>query len=147
LKHVVDEGVEEAGKNGMIAMAKQEEKEWHEEMPSRIRNRYDGRRGGIAGGGIGARGMHHFNQLMCGRVAADNREDAVLDFFNGDELDSDDEGEEKEYMDNGDQEIENEAASPKRKLLQIVSVTMLVQVNRQAASLPLLRMSLHVFSF
>jgi hypothetical protein len=68
-------------------------------------------------------------------------------FFNGDELDSDDEGEEKEYMDNGDQEIEKEAASLKRKLLQIVSVTMLVQVNRQAASLPLLRMSLHVLSF
>jgi hypothetical protein len=58
---------QEAGKNGMIAMAKQEEKERHKEMLRHMRNRYDGRRGGIAGGGVGARGMHRFNQLMYGR--------------------------------------------------------------------------------
>jgi hypothetical protein len=35
---------------------------------------------------------------------------SISDFLNGDELDSDDEGEEKKCMDNGDQKIENEAA-------------------------------------
>ena len=53
-----------------------------------MREGYDGRRGGIAGGGAGARGMHRFDQL----VAADNREGAKqLGLLNDDELDSDDE--------------------------------------------------------
>jgi hypothetical protein len=54
-----------------------------------MRDGYDGRRGGIAGGGVGARGIHRFDQL----VAADNRESAKqLGLLNDDELESDDEG-------------------------------------------------------
>ena len=72
-----------------------------------MRDGYDGRRGGIAGGGVGARGMHRFDQF----VAADNREDAKrLGLLNKDELDSDDDGEEKEHKGNGDPEIEDENA-------------------------------------
>ena len=105
LKHVVDDlsddgGDEEAGKSAIIAMTKQEEKERHEEMLHRMRDGYDDRRGG-------ARGMHRFDQF----VAADNREDAKrLGLLNEDELDSDDDGEEKEHKDNGDPEIEDENA-------------------------------------
>lgn len=94
LKHVVDdvsddEGDEETGEKMRVAMAQKEEKERHKEMLRRMREGYDGRRGGIAGGGSGARGMHRFDQL----VAADNRESAKqLGLLNEDELDSDDEG-------------------------------------------------------
>ncbi|KAI2505893.1 hypothetical protein MHU86_8492 [Fragilaria crotonensis] len=93
LKHVVDElsddeGDEEAGERARKELMKREEKEKHKEMMRRMREGYDGRRGGIAGGGSGARGLHRFDQL----VAADNREDAKrLGLLNDDELDSEDE--------------------------------------------------------
>jgi len=94
LKHVVDdvsddEGDEETGEKMRIALAQKEEKERHKEMLRRMREGYDGRRGGIAGGSSGARGMHRFDEL----VAADNREDAKnLGLLNDDEMDSDDDG-------------------------------------------------------
>lgn len=93
LKHVVDdvsddEGDEDAGMAARKRQEQQEEKERHNEILRRMREGYDGRRGGIAGGGAGARGMHRFDQL----VAADNREDAKrLGLLNDDEMDSDDE--------------------------------------------------------
>ena len=113
LKHVVDdlsdnEGDEEAGEEARKAMESKLEKERHKEIIRRMREGYDGRRGGIAGGGVGARGMHRFDQL----VAADNREDAKrLGLLNDDEIDSDDEG--KDGDDDGkgaDGEIEDETA-------------------------------------
>jgi hypothetical protein len=99
LEHVVDdvsdnEGDEDAGRIARKRQEQKEEKERHKEILRRMREGYDGRRGGIAGGGAGARGMHRFDQL----VAADNREDAKrLGLLNEDELDSEDEenGEEK----------------------------------------------------
>ena len=97
MKHVVDElsddeGDEEAGERARKELMKREEKEKHKEMMRRMREGYDGRRGGIAGGGAGARGLHRFDQL----VAADNREDAKrLGLLNDDELDSEDEDGEK----------------------------------------------------
>ena len=111
LKHVVDdvsdnEGDEEAGEAARKRMEHKEEKERHKEILRRMREGYDGRRGGIAGGGLGARGMHRFDQL----VAADNREDAKrLGLLNDDELDSDDEGG-KTDKDKKDDEEEDEAA-------------------------------------
>ncbi len=93
LKHVVDdvsdgEGDEDAGRIARKRLEQQEEKARHKEILRRMREGYDGRRGGIAGGGAGARGMHRFDQL----VAADNREDAKrLGLLNDDELDSEDE--------------------------------------------------------
>ena len=106
LKHVVDdvsddEGDEEAGKAARKELEQREEKERHKEIIRRMREGYDGRRGGIAGG-AGARGMHRFDQL----VAADNREDAKrLGLLNDDELDSDDEGNgEKQSDDDEDDE-------------------------------------------
>eukprot|EP00934_Nitzschia_sp_Nitz4_P003029 Nitzschia sp. Nitz4//scaffold133_size116822//89097//92845//NITZ4_003818-RA/size116822-snap-gene-0.8-mRNA-1//1//CDS//3329535429//3019//frame0 len=93
LEHVVDElsdgeGDEEAGKVARKKQEQREEKERHKEIMRRMREGYDGRRGGIAGSGVGARGIHRFDQL----VAADNREDAKrLGLLNEDELDSDDE--------------------------------------------------------
>lgn len=109
LKHVVDdvsddEGDEEAGEAARKELEQKEEKERHKEIIRRMREGYDGRRGGIAGGGAGARGMHRFDQL----VAADNREDAKrLGLLNDDELDSDDEG---NGDGKGDDEEEDEAA-------------------------------------
>jgi len=108
LKHVVDdvsddEGDETAGDMARKAMEQKEEKERHKELLRRMRDGYDGRRGGIAVGGAGARGMHRFDQL----VAADNREDAKrLGLLNDDELDSDAEDGEKPDAD----EEEDEAA-------------------------------------
>lgn len=93
LNHVVDElsddeGDEAAGEAARKKQQQKEEKERHKEIMRRMREGYDGRRGGIAGGGVGARGIHRFDQL----VAADNREDAKrLGLLNDDELDSDDE--------------------------------------------------------
>jgi hypothetical protein len=108
LKHVVDdvsdnEGDEEAGDEARKKQERLEEKERHKEILRRMREGYDGRRGGIAGSGVGARGMHRFDQL----VAADNREDAKrLGLLNDDELDSDDEGEKKEGKTDDNEEDE-----------------------------------------
>jgi hypothetical protein len=94
LDHVVDdlsdgEGDEEAGEKARKQLEAREEKERHKEIMRRMREGYDGRRGGIASG-AGARGIHRFDQL----VAADNREDAKrLGLLNEDEMDSDDENE------------------------------------------------------
>ena len=93
LENVVDElsdneGDEEAGEAARRAAAAREEKERHKEIMRRMREGYDGRRGGVAGGGS-ARGNLRFDQL----VAADNREDAKrLGLLNEDEFDSDNEG-------------------------------------------------------
>lgn len=82
-----NEGDEAAGEAGRKAMAIREEKARHKEIIRRMREGYDGKRGGIAGGGE-ARGNLRFDQL----VAADNRDDARrLGLLNDDELDSDDE--------------------------------------------------------
>jgi hypothetical protein len=112
LKHIVDEvsddeGDEDAGRVARKRLEQQEEKTRHKEILRRMREGYDGRRGGIAGGGAGARGMHRFDQL----VAADNRDDAKrLGLLNDDELDSEDEnGERKSKTDDIDDE-EDETA-------------------------------------
>jgi hypothetical protein len=110
MKHVVDdlsddEGDEEAGEVARKAMEKKEEKERHKEMIRRLRNGYDGRRGGIAAA-TGARGIHRFDQL----VAADNKEDAKrLGLANDEDFDSDSEEEGKEGDDDVDDE-DDEAA-------------------------------------
>ena len=73
-------------------------------MLRRIREGYDGRRGGIAGGGT-ARGNHRFDQL----VSADNRDDARrLGLLNDDEIESEDDGDIPGTKDNG--EVEDETA-------------------------------------
>jgi hypothetical protein len=111
MKHVVDdvsddEGDEEEGARVRMELQKKEEKERHKELIRRMRDGYDGRRGGIAGAGVGARGMHRFDQL----VAADNRDDAKrLGLLNDDELDSDDEEDEMDDSKDPD-EIEDETA-------------------------------------
>jgi len=109
LENVVDElsdneGDEEAGETARRAAAAREEKERHKEIMRRMREGYDGRRGGVAGGS--ARGNLRFDQL----VAADNREDAKrLGLLNEDEFDSDNEGGEGGKKE-GDDEIEDETA-------------------------------------
>ena len=109
LENVVDElsdneGDEEAGEAARRAAAAREEKERHKEIMRRMREGYDGRRGGVAGGS--ARGNLRFDQL----VAADNREDAKrLGLLNEDEFDSDNEGGEGGKKE-GDDEIEDETA-------------------------------------
>lgn len=110
LENVVDdlsdnEGDEEAGEAARRAAAAREEKERHKDIMRRMREGYDGRRGGVAGGGS-ARGNLRFDQL----VAADNREDAKrLGLLNEDEFDSDNEGGEGGKKE-GDDEIEDETA-------------------------------------
>eukprot|EP00980_Cylindrotheca_fusiformis_P013338 scaffold3399_cov117-Cylindrotheca_fusiformis.AAC.8 len=108
MKHVVDdvsdnEGDEEAGMAARKSMEQAEEKRRHKEMLRRMREGYDGRRGGIAGSSGGARGVFDFNKL----VAADNREDAKrLGLLNDDELDSDNEdAEKKDATDDEDDEL------------------------------------------
>ena len=112
LKHVVDdvsddEGDEDAGRIARKRLEQREEKDRHKEILRRMREGYDGRRGGIAGGGNGARGMHRFDQL----VAADNRDDAKrLGLLNDDELDSEDEKEGDKSKDSNVDEEEDETA-------------------------------------
>ncbi len=102
LEHIVDEvsdgeGDEEAGEKARKELLAKEEKLRHKEVLRRIREGYDGKRGGVAGGSS-KRGNLRFDQL----VAADNKDDARrLGLLNDDELDSDDEdantpGEEEE---------------------------------------------------
>ena len=114
LDHVVDdlsdgEGDEEAGEVARKRLEQAEEKERHKEIMRRMREGYDGRRGGIASGVGGARGMHRFDQL----VAADNRDDAKrLGLLNDDELNSDDEneGDGESKVEKKDEEEDDEAA-------------------------------------
>lgn len=78
-----DEGDEEAGKVARQAMAAKEEKEKHLQIMRRMRDGYDGRRGGIVNSSSEARGQYRFDQL----IAADNRESAkALGLLNDDEL-------------------------------------------------------------
>lgn len=111
LDHVVDdvsdgEGDEEAGEEARKRLEQAEEKERHKEIIRRMREGYDGRRGGIASGVGGARGTLRFDQL----VAADNRGDAKrLGLLNDDELNSDDENDGKKDTNKADEE-EDEAA-------------------------------------
>ncbi|KAL7574576.1 hypothetical protein ACA910_015926 [Epithemia clementina (nom. ined.)] len=103
-----DEGDEEAGEAARKRLHAKEEKERHKEVLRRLREGYDGRRGGI-GSGAGVRGVHRFDQL----VAADNREDARrLGLLNDDELESDEDedGSKKPKGDDDDDEEEDEAA-------------------------------------
>ncbi len=94
-----NEGDEDAGEKARREQQKKEEKERHKEILRRMRDGYDGRRGGIAGGS--ARGIHRFDQL----VAADNREDAKrLGLLNDDELDSEDDAEKKDSDDEEEDE-------------------------------------------
>lgn len=80
-----NEGDEEAGEAARKAMALKEDKLRHKEIMRRIRDGYDGRRGGIAGGLGNTRGNLAFEEL----VAADNKETAIkLGLANDDELDS-----------------------------------------------------------
>jgi len=113
LDHIVDdlsdgEGDEEAGEVARKRLEQAEEKERHKEIMRRMREGYDGRRGGIASGVGGARGMHRFDQL----VAADNRDDAKrLGLLNDDELNSDDEEKgDREPVKKKDDEEDDEAA-------------------------------------
>jgi len=101
-----NEGDEEAGEAARKTLAAQEEKLRHKEIMRRMREGYDGRRGGIAGSlGGGARGNHRFDQL----VAADNKDDARrLGLLNDDEFDSDDENARGDGDGAGDGEIEDE---------------------------------------
>ena len=95
-----NEGDEEEGRRARTAMEEQEEKERHKNIMRRMREGYDGRRGGIAVGGGGARGGHRFDQL----VAADNKEGAKrLGLLNDDELNSDDEGDQKDSPEEEDE--------------------------------------------
>ena len=98
-----DEGDEEAGEEARKEMQRKEEKLQHKEIMRRMREGYDGRRGGgIAGGAAGARGMHRFDEL----VSADNREHARrLGLLNDDEEDSEGEeiGEKAETDDEDDE--------------------------------------------
>ena len=102
------EGDEEAGEVARKRLEQAEEKERHKEIMRRMREGYDGRRGGIASGVGGARGMHRFDQL----VAADNRDDAKrLGLLNDDELNSDDEEKgDREPVKKKDDEEDDEAA-------------------------------------
>lgn len=99
-----NEGDEEAGEAARKALALREEKLRHKEIIRRMRDGYDGRRGGIAGGS-GARGNIRFDEL----VAADNKEAAKrLGLANDDEFDSDDDA--QAAKGESDNEIEDEAA-------------------------------------
>lgn len=99
-----NEGDEEAGEAARKALALKEEKLRHKEIIRRMRDGYDGRRGGIAGGS-GARGNIRFDEL----VAADNKEAAKrLGLANDDEFDSDDDAQPAKAE--SDNEIEDEAA-------------------------------------
>jgi hypothetical protein len=109
LKHVVDdlsddEGDEEAGERARKELMKREEKEQHKEMLRRMREGYDGRRGGIAGVELEPEEYIASDQL----VAADNREDAKRSgLLNDDELDSEDEDGEKTAKDD---DVDDEVA-------------------------------------
>jgi hypothetical protein len=95
-----DEGDEEEGARARKILQEREEREQHKELLRRMRDGYDGRRGGIASGG--ARGVHRFDEL----VAADDRNEAKrLGLLNDDELESDEElaGNNKENVDDEDE--------------------------------------------
>ena len=100
-----DEGDEQAGEEARKAMEAKEEKERQKDVMRLMREGYDGRRGGI-GSGMGARGVHRFDQL----TAADNREEAKRNgLLNEDEMDSDNESGD-EVGKKGDDEEEDETA-------------------------------------
>jgi len=107
LDHVVDElsdgeGDEEAGEIGRKEIMAKEEKERHKEIMRRMRDGYDGRRGGVGGGS--ARGIYRFDQI----TAAGNRRDAKrLGLLNDDEIDSDEENELQDEKENNNDEDEH----------------------------------------
>jgi hypothetical protein len=77
LDNVVDElsdneGDEDEGEKNRKAFERKEEMERLKEIKRRVREGYDGRREGIAGGVGSARGVHRFDQL----VAADDYKEA-----------------------------------------------------------------------
>jgi len=103
-----NEGDEVEGGKKRKEMEIQDEKERHKEIIRRMRDGYDGRRGGVAGG-RGMRGVHRFDQL----VAADNRKDAKkLGLLNDDELESEEEKEE------GNNDEEDDEAAELDKILK-----------------------------
>jgi len=96
-----DEGDEEEGAKARKELQEREEKRQHKDILRRMRDGYDGRRGGIASGG--ARGVHRFEEV----VAADDRNEARrLGLLNDDELESD---EEFSVDNSGHEEDEDEA--------------------------------------
>jgi hypothetical protein len=119
LQHVVDElsdneGDEDAGEKARKVMERKEEKLRHKEIMRRMREGYDGRRGGIAGGGA-SRGLHRFDQL----VAADNREDAKrLGLLNDDELDSEDDDDDDKGLDDKEKDEEEDEAALLDKIIK-----------------------------
>ncbi|KAL9179897.1 hypothetical protein ACHAXT_007867 [Thalassiosira profunda] len=104
------EGDEAAGEAARQKQQRKEEKERHKEIMRRMKEGYDGRRGGIAGGN-GGRGNVRFDVL----VAAENKAEAKrLGLANDDDYGSEDEEEgekaKKKGGDDGPEEEEDEAA-------------------------------------
>ncbi len=105
------EGDEDAGEKARKELLQKEEKMRHKEVLRRIREGYDGKRGGVAGGSS-MRGNLRYDQL----VAADNRMDAKrLGLLNDDELDSDDE-EANENVEEEDEEVQLDRMLKERHL-------------------------------
>jgi hypothetical protein len=100
-----NEGDEEAGDRARRAFDAQLEKERLKEIKRRVREGYDGRREGIAGGFASARGVHRFDQL----VAAEGVDEAKrLGLQNDDELEDDLENGNEEKIGDGEIDDENE---------------------------------------
>jgi len=99
-----NEGDEDAGEKARKAFERKEDMERMKEIKRRVREGYDGRREGIAGGISSARGVHRFDQL----VAAEGFEEAKrLGIQNDDESENED-GSEK-GINESQGEIDDEA--------------------------------------
>ena len=103
LEHIVDtysddEGDEDLADEARAKAAQLEEKARHKEMMRRMKEGYDGRRGGVSG----ARGKADWNEL----VSAGGREEArKLGLLNSDEENSDDENEPEKSDDEDEVEL------------------------------------------